>query len=107
MRFFFLVIPLLGAFGCGSDASTPDRVSDVCGRIFDATCAKFVECKANPNGTVLTPALCAQARPNAIDQCRTKNGATISAGSDAEVDACIQGLEQFQCGNLCGQIPQD
>lgn len=99
---------LLGlAVGCGDDNSTPDRVAAVCGRIVDASCAKFVECKVMENGTVLTASVCDQVRSNAVANCQSSEGANIAAGSDADIDACVQELGQVQCSSLCGQIPQD
>jgi hypothetical protein len=106
MRPLALSLVVLVAAGCGGDGSS-DRVTAACGRIVDATCAKFVECKVVESGMTLTAALCSQVRASAISQCVSKEGSGLSAGSDADIDACVQEMMQFQCTNLCGQIPQD
>jgi hypothetical protein len=59
------------------------------------------------SGTQVTASLCLQIRGQAAASCSTKNAAGIAASSDAEIDACVQGLGQFQCSNMCGQVPQD
>ncbi len=98
---------LLLVIGCGSDSSTSDRVTTACGKITDAECAKLAECKVMESGTLVTTAVCQQIRATAIDQCRTKEGAGITGGTDADIDACVQGFQELQCANLCGQVPQD
>jgi hypothetical protein len=95
--------------GCGGDGSSaaPNRVETACGRIFDTVCAKWIECKVMLNGTLVTAATCAQARPQGVSGCTSSEGAGIEAATDADVDACVQGFQAFACTNLCGQIPQD
>jgi len=93
---------------CGSDTSSgPDRVGAACNRIMTATCDKFIECRATANGIVFTDQICQQIMAQSVANCRTKQGAGIAAASDADIDACVLGFEQFQCQNLCNQVPQD
>ncbi len=109
MRRLLVLIPTLFGFvsGCGSDSSGPDRVAAACGRIVDASCAKFAECKVVESGSVVTSSVCAQVRSNAIVDCQSTEGSSLSAASDSDIDACVQELGLVQCQNLCGQIPQD
>ena|ERR1022692_1855204 len=96
---------LLG-LGCGG--SSPDRVSSVCGRVADATCAKLIECHAlGSGGVTVSAALCQQARADQVSQCVTDDGATISASTDAQVDTCVQDLTAQPCTEICNQVPQD
>ena len=94
------------AAGCGSDGSTPDRVTVGCERITDAECAKSSR-QSGARSTAVTSAVCEQIRAKAIDDCRTAKSAGLSAATSADIDLCVQGFEQFQCSNLCGQVPQD
>lgn len=105
----FLALSLLTA-ACGSDSSTPatsDRVAAACGKILDATCAKFVECHATKNGTPFTSDLCAQVRAQAVAECESQDGASISAASDAEVDQCASETSAIQCTDICNKVPAD
>jgi hypothetical protein len=95
--------------GCGSDSSNSgtDRTAAACARIADAVCAKWVECKVVENGATVTAATCAQVRSQLITSCQQDEGAGIASATDGEVDACVSGFQQFQCANLCNQVPQD
>lgn len=101
-----LVVGLLLGSGCGG--SSADRVSSVCGRVADATCAKLVECHALAGGTtVITATTCQQARADQVSQCVTDDGATISTSTDAQADTCVQDLAAQPCTEICNQVPQD
>jgi hypothetical protein len=94
------------AIGCGS--SSADRTTAACERIWDATCAKLVECRViGPTGSPVTAQICTQARANGIATCVKDEGAGIGAATDAQVDACVQGFVDFSCTDLCNQVPMD
>ena len=100
-----VVAGLLVGLGCGSST---DRVSSICGRVADASCARLVECHAlGSGGVAVSAALCQQARADEVSQCVTDDGATISASTDAQADTCVQDLAAQPCTEICNQVPQD
>jgi len=96
---------LLLALGCGG--SSPDRVTAVCDRVADATCAKFVECHAEFGGMVVTATLCQQLRSGLVGACIADDKSSIATATDADVDACVQGLAAQACSTICNQVPMD
>jgi len=93
--------------GCGSGST--DRTTAACQRIWDTSCAKFVACKVivPATTTTFTAAICSQLRSNGVTNCVNEEGTGIAAATDMQVDACVQGFADFQCADLCNQVPMD
>jgi len=94
--------------GCGGGST--DRTTAACQRIYDASCAKFVQCKVLVPGAnaQITAAACSQGRADGVKSCVMDDGAGIMGATDMQVDACVQGLAAFSCTDICsGQIPMD
>ena len=99
---------ILVVLGCGGGGSA-DKATVTCGRVFDAICAKWVECRTTlgQGGAVITPAFCQQNRATGVSNCVGDNTVDLNMVSDAQIDTCIQALTGFACANLCNQVPQD
>jgi hypothetical protein len=89
--------------GCGSE----DRVGKWCGRIWDASCAKLVECHAVMEGVPVTPMDCQQSRADFQATCAMGPGAgAISVYEDHQVNACVLEIGMLACANVCNQVPE-
>jgi hypothetical protein len=104
----FFVGAALSVAACGddSDANTPTiDVAAACGRIADASCAKLVECKVTSSGVAITAGFCTTNRDELVNDCKAE--AAHTTATDADVDACVAGFQQFLCSDLCGKVPED
>jgi len=92
--------------GCGGNSE--DKPTATCGRVFDAICAKWIECHTTlgSGGAVITQSFCQQNRSNGVSNCATESSAAINMASDAQINACVQALTNFACASLCNQVPQ-
>jgi hypothetical protein len=99
-----VIVALLLVAGCGGDG---DRVRESCDRIMTATCDTLVRCHGTIYGVTFTPAVCDSVKADLIDECVAEAKETIKAASDATVDGCVSGYENFSCDNLCNQAPLD
>lgn len=96
---------LMGAVGCGGGG---DRTGEFCGRVSDATCDKFVECRVLiGDDVVITPDVCAQQRAAWNSECANEYGQDIAMTGDRQLDACVQETAAFRCEDLCNQVPMD
>jgi hypothetical protein len=105
MRSALVWMALACAIGCGGST---DRTTAACQRVWDTTCAKFVECKVvDSSGTLITAQDCQEARSDAVAACLMEESPGLMAATDAQIDECIQGFATLVCSNICNQVPQD
>lgn len=109
LRSLSLVLLLPVAAGCGDDETDPQaaKVQAACGKIADAACAKYVECRVTVGSTTFTSEVCTTGRSRAIANCQTEEGAALAAANDADIDQCAAELSQVACANICNRVPDD
>ena len=109
-RSLLATLGVLVVLGCGGGSGgSADKATAICGRVFDAICAKWVECRTTlgQGGAVITPAFCQQNRATGVSNCLADNTVDLNMVPDAQINTCIQALTGFACANLCNQVPQD
>jgi hypothetical protein len=95
---------------CGEEDPPPNPRAERCQRIYRATCAALVRCRALAAGSRQTFTLeqCVESAQSSVDECVTSavyDG--VGSATEADITACTDGMDAFPCSEICNRIPQD